>query len=91
MDLDKRFEQILTLCEKNAKENAELRESIVEVKESFGEIRAQIALNSMSISRLEQMQAQSYLEMNELRKAIKATTTNVNNLMKTLVDNGTIS
>jgi DNA-binding Lrp family transcriptional regulator len=60
------------------------------MRESFGEIRMQNALTSMNISRLKQLQAQSYLEIIELRKAIQATTTNVNNLMKTLVDNGTI-
>jgi hypothetical protein len=83
MDIDKKIEQILAICEKNATDISAMRES-------FGELRMQNALNSMNISRLEQLQAQSYLEINELRKAIQATTTNVNNLMKTLVDNGTI-
>jgi hypothetical protein len=83
MDIDKKIEQILAICEKNATDIAAMRVS-------FGEIRMQNALISMNISRLEQLQAQSYLEIIELRKAIHATTTNVNNLMKTLVDNGTI-
>jgi hypothetical protein len=90
MDIDKKIEQILAICEKNATDIAANNSSITGMRESIGEIRMQNALTSMNISRLEQLQAQSYLEIIELRKAIQATTTNVNNLMKTLVDNGTI-